>query len=222
MRPLRLRDFFSTRFPVGAQQDVDEFMTEMMDYLSKAGLMREAFFDVVRSGSCACTRPSTPVSEASWKVSAFFPGDVTEDDVLDLKDMMNLGFASERVEGYECAGCKLRADLQRVGRIVQAPRIMMVHMLRFKNDRTKIGNAVRVPLTGFEYAGKEYRLHAVINHLGRSIKGGHFTATVFDVASRTWINYNDATTREVPVDDVITPDAYYLVFVAEDDAVKED
>ena len=222
MRPLRLREYFARRFPVGAQQDVDEFLMEMMDALEKAGLFREAKFDVIRRGTCStCLRPSTPATEADWKVSGFFPEGAADDEVMDLKDMIDRGFSNERVDGYECSGCKRRDVLQRVGQIVKAPRVLMVHLLRFTSGNSKIFNAVQVPLTGFEYAGETYRLHAVINHVGRSSRAGHYTATVYDTDSKTWIKYDDSTTHEVEADHVITEKAYYLIFVAEDQPVKD-
>lgn len=106
------------------------------------------------------------------------------------------------------------------------PGHLIVHLKRFKSDRSKITSALSLPKDGIVTiadetgAVTEYEIIAFVNHHGRSSKGGHYTADLKNSqdppGSERWVHCNDDKLAEMAP---INPGTNaYIVFLKKVDA----
>lgn len=62
----------------------------------------------------------------------------------------------------------------------------------------------------------KYNLVAVINHYGKTLKGGHYTAHCYVESLGCWLTFNDEKVEQIPDRDVpstvVTKNAYMLIY----------
>ncbi|XP_068242881.1 ubiquitin carboxyl-terminal hydrolase 31-like isoform X2 [Palaemon carinicauda] len=63
-----------------------------------------------------------------------------------------------------------------------------------------------------------YDLHAVVNHHGKDMQGGHYTAMCKNTADNKWYNFDDSKVEVTSEDQVVNPDAYILFYQRRSDA----
>ena len=87
------------------------------------------------------------------------------------------------------------------------PKLLFVVFKRFDNSNHKNNQMIQVPFT-ITLSNVSYQLICVCNHYG-SVHVGHYSTTVY---KDTWTEFDDGTTTPVPLDKVITSNAYCLLF----------
>lgn len=63
-----------------------------------------------------------------------------------------------------------------------------------------------------------YDLYAVVNHHGKDLQGGHYTAVCKNTADNKWYNFDDSKVEVTCEDEVVNPDAYILFYQRRSDA----
>ena len=101
------------------------------------------------------------------------------------------------------------------------PRVLVLHLARSRLYH-KIHTYVDFPITDLnlhEFVGPmvnkrscSYRLRSVCNHYGHQTTSGHYTAFCRDGNSDKWLNFDDETVSIVNVNDIVTENAYILMY----------
>lgn len=114
-----------------------------------------------------------------------------------------------------CSGCKMNTLALKNTHIVHFPKVLIVHMLKFKNSLSKINTFVEFPVETLdltEFGGdKKYELRGVVNHYG-TYAFGHYTAYVKS-HSGEWMEMNDSIIGPISKDSIVTSAAYLLFYV---------
>ena len=106
---------------------------------------------------------------------------------------------------WYCGKCKSHVPATKKMEIYKLPKILMIHLKRFKVTgyyREKIVSSVGFPLESLDVSSfvigekpEKYDLFAVSNHYG-NLFGGHYTATVKSFSSGKWYDCNDSSVSE--------------------------
>jgi ubiquitin C-terminal hydrolase len=100
------------------------------------------------------------------------------------------------------------------------PPILIICFKRFHANGTKNQLFVQFPLlglhlvkyvVGYQKESFVYDLYGVCNHMGNSLKGGHYNAFV-RISSHQWVEFDDTDVKPIPVANVVTPNAYVLFY----------
>ncbi|KAK9811723.1 hypothetical protein WJX72_008998 [[Myrmecia] bisecta] len=153
-----------------------------------------------------------------------------------IQDCLQVFTADELLEGSEsfyCKACKEHTSATKHMRIHRLPRILLLHIKRFKyvgNTREKLTANVTFPLKGLALqqfvseemleaeAAKEYDLFAVSNHFGNLV-GGHYTATCLlpqPGGKQKWWTFNDDGVSKTTSQSVANSCAYMLFYCRRD------
>ncbi|KAM3127810.1 hypothetical protein pb186bvf_020089 [Paramecium bursaria] len=155
-----------------------------------------------------------------------------------LEDCLKL-FTREEILGegdeWYCNKCKLHVRASKKMEIYKAPKILIIHLKRFKTNKIhnfgniyfsgqaqKISTFVQFPIDQLnlnEYVltkqkGDEtnytYQLYAVDNHFGGT-GGGHYTAFGLNPIINKWVEFDDSSVR-YGTRDVVSESAYILFY----------
>lgn len=108
-----------------------------------------------------------------------------------LEECLNHYYAPELLKGenkYMCSGCKKRQEARKRFSLEATPRTLMIHLKRFTNFGSKIGEFVRYPATlslktfmsstiDQEKASSDneiFDLYGVVVHQGGGCRSGHY------------------------------------------------
>jgi hypothetical protein len=101
------------------------------------------------------------------------------------------------------------------------PKILVVTLKRFINERRKDDSFVQYPVTGLDlskyatgYDRKDnlYNLYGVACHIGNT-QGGHYYAYIMNRETGKWYCYNDSSVTIVKnITEVVVPYAYCLFY----------
>jgi len=208
----------ASQFPVREQHDAADVFLHILENTS---LGRCARFTRRVSDQCmACERCVTK-AESFNALGTYIPDHSAAANLQDMVDDI-----TEYIDDFTCPDCARVRVYVRETRVQTPPEVLIVQIRRYGG--TMVGNAegvlnfeatklecqVVTPLTGLKVAGREYRLHGIINHMGLTPNAGHYTATVLDEGGQ-WFNYNDEVVTEVSAGSVIQPseDVYLAVYV---------
>ena len=123
----------------------------------------------------------------------------------------------------ECAYCKQKQESTKRLQVYRFPRILVLHLKRFGNDRKKIRTSVDFPIDGFDASTLAvnnehlptntpvYDLFATCEHSGR-LNYGHYTATCLDPTSRKWYKFNDDCVSQCCPEKIDKSAAYVLFY----------
>ncbi|XP_061574662.1 ubiquitin carboxyl-terminal hydrolase 2-like isoform X2 [Cololabis saira] len=168
---------------------------------------------------CHCGFCST-VFDPFWDLSlpiAKSYGEVT------LMDCMRLFTKEDVLDGDEkptCCRCKARRRCTKKFTIQKFPKILVLHLKRFSEERrsSKLSTFVNFPLKDLELrecasenTNATYSLYAVSNHSGTTM-GGHYTAYCRNPNSGEWYTFNDSRVTPMPSSQVRGSDAYVLFY----------
>lgn len=113
-----------------------------------------------------------------------------------------------------CTSCNIHNAATKAMQILYFPKILIFHLLKFKNSLVKNDGFVDYPINGLDFTefGYEaiYDLYAVCNHYG-SYSFGHYTAYV--KTDSEWMEFNDSAVFHISSDSVVTQAAYLLFYV---------
>lgn len=217
------------RFVNDNQQDANEFMHILIDYLSVALHALTAgggdpISDLFRSKvigklTCInCQAQSTNTKDTSTFIFTEIFGQ-TIDSCLDHH------FRECTVE-RSCPSCETCHQSLQSFKLMPRP-ILLISLKRFDNREQK--NSTRVTfdldmldtssfMSRTELGGGmvfQYKLCAVINHHGRTINSGHY-----DLFMRkdddTWLRYDDDLVEPLSEGEVVNPNAYVLIYCIRD------
>ena len=129
---------------------------------------------------------------------------------------------------WYCSTCKLHVQATKKLEIYQVPKILIIHLKRFKTTgffREKINIPVDFPAENLdisEFVIEEthglYDLYAVSNHFG-TLSGGHYTATVRAGTNGKWFECNDSNVSETK--EISNTASYVLFYRKKESKVSE-
>lgn len=102
----------------------------------------------------------------------------------------------------ECTSCQQKRESSKRLQVYRFPRVLVLHLKRFGNDRKKIRTSVQFPIANFDACALAidnehrpanapvYELFATCEHSGR-MNFGHYTATCLDHVSNQFYDFND-------------------------------
>eukprot|EP00500_Bicosoecida_sp_ms1_P004096 CAMPEP_0203807726 /NCGR_PEP_ID=MMETSP0115-20131106/1222_1 /ASSEMBLY_ACC=CAM_ASM_000227 /TAXON_ID=33651 /ORGANISM="Bicosoecid sp, Strain ms1" /LENGTH=494 /DNA_ID=CAMNT_0050716409 /DNA_START=311 /DNA_END=1793 /DNA_ORIENTATION=+ len=136
--------------------------------------------------------------------------------------------SEERLEGDErwhCPKCKKFRNASKKFDLWKLPPLLIVHLKRFsytrRGVRRKLTNNISFPTTGLDLSAfcvgddpdpPVYDLYAVINHHGRGLGSGHYSAFALNPAHNAWHCFNDSRVGRIDERDVHSADAYVLFY----------
>ena len=91
------------------------------------------------------------------------------------------------VDGVNCRVCRRREPCTKQEILKAPPRVLIVHLHRFRPDGK---NSDPVVLDNLLVFGRSYQLVGVIDHIGTSERSGHYTARIR--AGRDWLVADDS------------------------------
>ncbi|GFO29875.1 ubiquitin carboxyl-terminal hydrolase 2-like [Plakobranchus ocellatus] len=160
-----------------------------------------------------------------WDLSVSIPKNRSE---VNLEDCIRLFMKEEELAAEErpmCAKCKTRQSCTKSFSIQRFPKILVLHLKRFSQERfgRKLSTLVDFPthkLDLTEYAADSgghgsrrvlYDLYAVSNHSGGT-SSGHYTAYCKNPYSGEWNFFNDARVSSARSNQAVSSEAYVLFY----------
>jgi hypothetical protein len=151
-------------------------------------------------------------------------------DKASLNSLLADFFHEEPLNGdYYCSKCpRLTEARQNADLALPLPRVLIIQLKRFTYDTysdAKIDTYIDFPLSDLNLShyvtqnndknmdeSAMYDLVAVSNHTG-SLVSGHYTTYARNVGNKRWYSFNDEIFREIDKKDIVTKNAYILVYV---------
>jgi ubiquitin C-terminal hydrolase len=147
---------------------------------------------------------------------------MTVETCLDL--LTKTEILSENGQWY-CNICGHLTDAEKKLDLWTLPKILILQLKRFTYDlsnNNKINTFVNYPLRNLDLSDyvinhdydqtTRYDLVAVSTHNG-SLAGGHYTAFAKNFDTQQWYYFNDENVRTATENEIITTDAYILVYI---------
>ncbi|OMJ83764.1 hypothetical protein SteCoe_15242 [Stentor coeruleus] len=145
---------------------------------------------------------------------------------LDLKYCLDISTLPEKLDEnnkWYCANCKNHVCANKQMQIYKLPKILLVHLLRFKKKgffTEKITTSVDFPIESFEMSSISqsniiYDLFAISNHFG-GMGGGHYTAYIKKHNSSNWYEMDDSRVSNVSETQIVSSSAYVLFYKRRD------
>lgn len=188
---------------INAQQDAHELLVFLLDQVNWP--LFKTFTQLSYTPPGKTTEQTIPTETASANhLSIPINGN-------NFNALLNGYFETERVidpsnaYAYEPAG-STRINLhpyKKAERIVTPPELLIVHLMRFHGNNTKITIPIDFPpdhqVTLQQYPSDEptaYEIVSYINHHSQSLASGHYTAHVKDQSSGKWFHCDDDRIKE--------------------------
>ena len=192
------------------QQDAHEVMMVILEDL---GAGSDRFCGTMASViTCAVCYNNSNVKEQPFTCLSIEIPPEADGGSVSLSGCIAKAFGDEVVEdNYNCAWCNTSSEGARKStQLITAPQSMILHLKRFRPVGTvyqKNGGMVFLPET-FHLLQKDYQICAVLNHSGKSMNAGHYTADLL-IGSR-WKECNDVSVRAQRGLNYCSSDAYLL------------
>ena len=120
---------------------------------------------------------------------------IYENNINTLEESLNHFFNLKKIDEYHCEKCKNKTQAKDRTLISYCPYILLIQLLRFTNDGSKINKTVEIPKLlnlkkySFNISNKiEYKLSSIICHSG-SLDFGHYISVVNN--NDNWYLIND-------------------------------
>ncbi|ESO99084.1 hypothetical protein LOTGIDRAFT_226424 [Lottia gigantea] len=165
-----------------------------------------------------------------WDLSLPIPKYTTEVSVSDcLKSFMKEEELADE-ERPTCSKCKERRKCSKSFSIQKFPKILVLHLKRFSQERygRKLSTSVDFPVTDLDlspYAAEpggnkaKYNLYAVSNHSG-GVHSGHYTAICKHPYSSDWNSFNDTRVSPARSNQAVSSEAYLLFYELANQSAK--
>ncbi|OMJ94171.1 hypothetical protein SteCoe_2652 [Stentor coeruleus] len=145
---------------------------------------------------------------------------------LDLKYCLDISTLPEKLDEnnkWYCNTCKAHVCATKQMQIYKLPKILLIHLLRFKKKgffTEKITTPVDFPTENFEMSSISeskviYDLFAISNHFG-GMGGGHYTAYIKKHNSSNWYEMDDSRVSNVSETQIGSSSAYVLFYKRRD------
>jgi len=137
-----------------------------------------------------------------------------------LTECLDLAFADETLDDYQCDACKLKGKATIRNRISKLPDVVILTLKRFTNNMQKVSGKINWDLDGFDfrpwmafrgdpfhktYTLPIYETTSLIEQQG-SFRGGHYQ--MYAKQDGVWNEYDDNNIREVPGETASNADIY--------------
>jgi ubiquitin carboxyl-terminal hydrolase 8 len=164
-------------------------------------------------------------------------GDVPGSSVPSMTDCLNAAHELERIEDYQCDGCKGRHVATIANKISRLPTVLILVLKRFTNTGAKIRGRVAWDLDSLDLSPwlafsrcpytdsptqSVYESFAVIEHMG-SANGGHYRTFARDFGGdmAPWTEYDDSAVRgNVPPSEIVNEDSYIVFLTPRESRTK--
>jgi ubiquitin carboxyl-terminal hydrolase 2/21 len=125
-----------------------------------------------------------------------------------LDKLLELEFAEEDIEGYDCDACKKKTLTKKSVSIWRLPKLLIITLKRFTpmgtRDNSKFSydgepvsfKSVFSPESNEDTKFKSYNIFGTVDHHGNHM-GGHYTAQTFSPVWKVWHLYDDENTHEI-------------------------
>lgn len=133
-------------------------------------------------------------------------------------------FEAERISDFRCERCGPASSVEKSSRVMRTPSVLMVMLKRFTPSRQKITDPFNftetLDLSAYTMHGggcASYTLLAVGEHLGGSIRHGHYAALVRGAKDPTkWFRKDDDIVSEERRGGAVGKNAYVLLYQRDD------
>lgn len=211
------------------QEDAHEFFRSLLSSLTMNGqnARLSSLFDGLLESSVTCNtcRKSSLTRDRYMDLSL----DIADRNVISL-DKALAKFTEEEILDEDnmvtCSRCKVKRAVTKGLRLATAPTMLVINYKRFAYDNygrlSRLSKQVTFPLRlelkdymSRANRGKPppYALMAVLVHRGRSCDCGHYFAYVRK--GQDWYLANDSVVTKVDVEEVLSAQAYVLVYEVE-------
>jgi len=125
-----------------------------------------------------------------------------------INKLLELDFAEEPIDGYECDGCKQKTLAKKTVSIWRLPKLLIVTLRRFTPMLTRDNSPFEYdgsPLNFENVFSKEsqeesksdsYKIFGTVDHHGNHM-GGHYTSQAFSPVWKKWHMYDDESAHEI-------------------------
>ena len=133
----------------------------------------------------------------------------------------------DKFNQWFCPTCKKFVRATASLSIWSVPDVLIIHLKRFveregifKKLTTFVDIPINLNMTKFitgpqklaeDEREHEYKLYAIINHLG-ILEGGHYTANIFNDKLNNWYTFNDENVYQTSKNSIISEAAYVLMY----------
>lgn len=144
---------------------------------------------------------------------------INKDSIESLTDSLAYYTLTNDIEDYHCEKCKSNGKAKDRTLLSVIPRNLIIQLLRFNNDGTKINKVINIPtvlnLDNYCYKNKNlnYSLVSVICHIDFSSLQGHYVTIYYK--TNKWYLMDDETIRELPKEEalnLIFKNGYILLY----------
>lgn len=134
-----------------------------------------------------------------------------------LQEAVNAYFAEQSVESYKCGNCKTFGQAKKNYFLEESPNCLCLLLSRFENINTKIDQSIvineQLKLSRYNSNNEaneiNYKLASVINHIGKNLIQGHYTAISWNGRNFVY-EFDDINVRRINA--VSGSDAYMLIY----------
>ena len=144
---------------------------------------------------------------------------INKNYINSLEDALSYYTLTNTIDEYNCEKCNNRGKAKDRTLISVLPNSIIIQLLRFNNDGTKINKSINIPsiinFDKFCYKNKNlnYRLVSVICHIDFSSSFGHYITITYK--NNKWYLQDDETIEEITKEQAnreISKNGYILIF----------
>ncbi|XP_063219975.1 ubiquitin carboxyl-terminal hydrolase 2-like isoform X2 [Bacillus rossius redtenbacheri] len=161
-----------------------------------------------------------------WDLSLPIPKKMAKVTVKQCLDLFTSEEIMDGKEKPECSVCKKNQKSTKKFLIKKFPQVLVLHLKRFlvnseNNQRAKLTTKVDYKVQNLEmkeYSASSssssnccYDLYAIVTHHGR-VNSGHYVAYCQHPFSEQWHSFNDTRVNHLPLEKLVTEDAYLLFY----------
>jgi ubiquitin carboxyl-terminal hydrolase 8 len=190
----------------------------------ESSLISDLFAGQHASHLCCLTCRKTSTTYEPWFSLSI---EIPLKDNVKLEDCLSSYFQEERLakgQEWRCPHCQMTRDATKRIILTKAPQYLVVHLKRFRMHGGRAGKDDRIvdlPLEGLDLGPWmlppprdivepfRYNAYAIVEHSGRSLHSGHYTALVHDRPRGVWRRFDDSVVADKQT---IRPDGAYLIF----------
>jgi ubiquitin carboxyl-terminal hydrolase 36/42 len=142
------------------------------------------------------------------------------DDALQLFfAMKKLDAHQKNTKNYFCGRCKVKVEAAQKWFILEAPKVVCVHLKRFDAFGNKIAKPVSFPSNlniNPYFKNKQnsvnYNLCSITSHLGKTSGSGHYTAICKSIGGSQYFLFNDSVVSSISTEKVREEKNAFILF----------
>eukprot|EP01125_Pyxidicula_operculata_P014198 TRINITY_DN4721_c0_g1_i3.p1 TRINITY_DN4721_c0_g1~~TRINITY_DN4721_c0_g1_i3.p1 ORF type:complete len:380 (+),score=66.93 TRINITY_DN4721_c0_g1_i3:698-1837(+) len=155
---------------------------------------------------------------------------------IKLDDCFKAFFSQEKLskeDTWYCPTCKEhRQAMKKMDLWSHTPDVLSITLKRFSHGQ-KVSTFVEFPVRNLDLSSfvmeKDqkslksctYDLYAVVDHIGRSMVFGHYTASCLNTQTKEWYQYDDDRVSKIDENEIVSGNAYMLFYKRRDPSSNE-